>query len=137
MPPIPWKRTLFVWLVIIVLESIHGVLRGFFITPFVGDWRARQLGVLIGSALILGVSWLTIRWMLAGKPAPRGALLRAGVLWTALTLAFEFSLGSALGMSWSRMLADYDLRHGGLMPFGLLILVMTPWIAAKWRGLLD
>ncbi|MEQ1883440.1 MAG: hypothetical protein ABL967_00135 [Bryobacteraceae bacterium] len=134
---ISWSRALLVWLLIIVLETIHGILRGLFLTPAVGDFRARQVGVFIGSGLILGVSCLTIRWMTAGARAPRGVLLRTGIVWTVLTLAFEFSLGTALGLTWSRMLSDYDLPHGGLMPLGILILVLAPWIAAKSRGIAD
>lgn len=133
MTGIPIARAIVVWLVIIAVETVHGVLRGLLLVPVVGDFRARQIGVFIGSALILGVSWLMIRWMTHGRSPGRGALIRVGFLWTALTLAFEFSLGATLGRTWPDMLADYDLPHGGLMPFGLVILVLAPWIAAKSR----
>jgi hypothetical protein len=131
---IPMLRALLVLLLIIVVETVHGILRGIYLTPVVGGFRAGQIGVCIASALILGVSWLTIRWMAQGSALTKGALIRMGVLWTVLMLVFEFSLGQAIGRPWPDMLADYDLARGGLMPFGLVVLVLAPWVAARMRG---
>jgi len=39
-------------------ETIHGVLRNMFLSPAVGDLQARQIGVVIGSALILATALL-------------------------------------------------------------------------------
>ncbi len=57
-----------------------------------------------------------------------------GVGWMVLTLGFEVLLGRALGAGWDRILADYDLPHGGLMPLGLLWLAVAPWAAARLRA---
>ena len=123
-------RALVAWLVLIAVESIHGVLRTLFLTPVVGDLRARQIGVAIGSVLVLGTALVFIRWM---QPASGRSALRMGVLWLILTLAFEFSLGSALGRAWDQLLADYDLTRGGYMLFGLLVLALAPWVARRVR----
>ena len=123
-------RALVAWLVLIAVESIHGVLRTLFLTPVVGDLRARQIGVAIGSVLVLGTALVFIRWM---QPASGRSALRMGVLWLILTLAFEFSLGRALGRAWDQLLADYDLTRGGYMLFGLLVLALAPWVARRVR----
>lgn len=123
-------RALVAWLVLIAAESVHGVLRTLLLAPVVGDLRARQVGVVIGSALVLATALLFIRWI---RPACGREALRIGVLWLVLTLAFEFSLGHALGRTWDQMFADYNISRGGYMLFGLLVLVLAPWVAAKIR----
>lgn len=123
-----------IWLVIVAIESAHGTLRELFLAPAVGDFRARQIAVLTGSLLILGVAYLCVRWIRAGST---GRLLAVGLLWLCLTLLFEFGLGLfVLGYSWERMASDYDLSRGGLMPFGLVVLTLAPLLmAARLRGL--
>jgi hypothetical protein len=130
----PVTRASFVWLLIMAVETIHGILREILLTPYIGDFRARQIGVLIGSVLILGLCLLTVRWMIAGILPTKGVLIQIGLLWTALTLVFEFGLGTALGRTIPEMMSDYDLAGGGLMPLGLIVLVLSPSIAAKMRG---
>lgn len=57
-------------------------------------------------------------------------------MWAILTLLFEFGLGLfVLNYSWERMLEDYDVPRGGLMGFGLLFMVVAPYLAAKLRAL--
>jgi hypothetical protein len=129
---IRWPRALLVWLCIVVVETIHGILRQLFLTPWIGDLPARQVGVIVGSGLIFGVVWLCIRWIDARHPRQQFAI---GALWVALIVAFEVSLGLALGYSRERMLSDYDIAHGGWMGFGLLFLLCAPWLTAKARGL--
>jgi len=140
MTTLPTGRTLLVWLLLMAVETAHGILRNLFLTPVVGDFRARQMGVFIGSGLILVVTYLTIRWMLGGTMGGLShglaeiPLIRIGVWWTVLTVGFEFGLGRAIGRPWTDMLADYDFAHGGLMPFGLVALLCAPWIAARLRA---
>ena len=123
-------RALLAWLLMMAIETIHGVLRNRFLVPVIGDVGARQIGVLIGSALILGIAVLLIGWI---HPTSERSLLAIGALWLALTLAFEFGLGRALGRPWDAMLADYDLSRGGLLSIGMVVLGLSPWIAAQFR----
>lgn len=130
----PWLRALAVWLVIIVVESVHGTLRQLLLVPALGDFRARQVSVLTGSLLIFLVAWLFIRWLGATS---RRALLGIGLLWVALTVVFEVALGRLLGFEWSRLLEDYDLPHGGLMGLGLVAMFLTPLLAARLRKVIS
>ncbi len=127
-----WSRAMLTWLLIVVAESIHGIIRQRFIAPVIGDLPARQIGVLIGSGIIFAIAWLCIRWIGARASGQR---LRVGALWVVLIIAFEFGLGLMLGYSRERMLSDYDLANGGLMGFGLLFLLFAPMLAAKLRGM--
>lgn len=126
-------RALAVWLLIVCAESVHGVLRTMLLAPLVGDFHARQISVFTGSLLILTVAYLFVWWIRAGTT---GALVAVGLFWLALTLLFELGLGRiALGLSWERIASDYDIRRGGLLPLGLIVLALSPLIAAKVRGL--
>ncbi|MBI1765190.1 MAG: hypothetical protein HYR56_27575 [Acidobacteria bacterium] len=128
-------RALAVWLVLMAAESLHGTLRQLLLAPLLGDLRARQVSVLTGSLIILGLTYLFIRWLRAGRMKE---LLLIGGLWVMLTLLFEFALGRlVLGLTWERLLADYDVRAGGLMLFGLSFLFLAPYIAAKLHGWKD
>jgi hypothetical protein len=126
------RRAVLTWMLIILAETVHGTLRELFIAPSLGDLRARQFGVLVGCGLTLGVAWFLIRWIGERRAAP---LLAIGAVWVLLTLVFEFCLGRALGASWDRILSDYDPSRGGFMLFGLAFMLVTPWLAARARGL--
>lgn len=125
-----WGRALAVWVLIAVTESVHGTLRQLFLSPLIGDLRARQISVFTGSALIFLIGFLLIRWIGAARTR---TLLKVGLLWLVLTLIFEVSLGRVLGVDWRRILADYDLRHGGLMVIGMVVLLFTPLVAARLK----
>ncbi len=123
-------RALLVWVLMMAIETVHGVLRNRFLVPAIGEVGASQIGVLIGSALILTIAILTIDWI---HPTTERALLTIGALWLLLTLAFEFGVGHALGRPWAALLADYDLSRGGLLSVGMVLLALSPLIAAHFR----
>ena len=129
----PWKRVLSVWILIIAVESVHGALRHLLLDPRIGVLKAQHIGVFIGLALVLLISIATSRYI---GPRDRLAWMRVGLLWAALTVAFEGVLGRVLGYSWERILADYDPAQGGLMALGLIGMVYCPRIAARIRGTL-
>jgi hypothetical protein len=124
-------RAFVVWLLLITAEVIHGIIRTLVLTPVVGDFRARQLGVFTGSLLILLITAVTIRWIRASRPR---TLLMIGCAWVVLTVAFEISLGRMAGYSWERLGSDYNMLKGGLLPLGLVIMATSPLIAARLRG---
>ena len=121
-----WKA-LAVWLVIVSVEIVHGILRRLLIEPRIGDVRARQIGVVIGSLLILVIALLSLPWLGTTTTAD---LLRVGLLWLMLMVPFEILVGRLTGASWQRIVSDYDPRKGGFMAFGLLVLLLAPVLAA-------
>ncbi|WP_372894355.1 hypothetical protein [Stieleria sp.] len=117
----------------IVAEIAHGITRALTLVPLVGQFRSNQLGVFTGSAILLAIATLSIRWI---GPTHRRDLLQAGVMWLVLTLAFELLFGRfVVGLSWQQLSADYNLLQGGLMPIGLAVLFVAPWLAAWFRGI--
>jgi hypothetical protein len=127
-------RSLVVWLVFILLESLNGAVRIFWLVPSLGDSRAQQIAFVTGSVLVLTVATLFSRWLQASQVSQ---LLSVGMLWMVLTLAFEISLGRVIfGYSWEQIAVKFNVLNGGLMPFELVLLTLAPLIAAKIRGTL-
>lgn len=123
--PAFWRRAAIVWMVFMLAETAHGALRELFIAPAIGGLRARQLGVFIGCVLVFIIAWLMARWLNART---RREQWLVGGFWVALTVIFEFALGRALGLTWGRILADYNPLQGGLMLLGLAFMFCTPML---------
>jgi len=125
-------KTLAVWFLLIFAEILHGIARAILFVPHVGEFRSSQIGVFTGSLIILAIAVLTVRWLGVARPSQ---LLGVGVLWLVLTLAFEVLFGRfVVGASWERLASDYNVLRGGLLPFGMVVLLFSPLIAAKIRG---
>ena len=128
-------RAFAVWLVLIVAEILHGIARGIFLVPHLGEFRSNQIGVFTGSIIILAIALAFVRWIGAHRTTD---LLLVGLLWLGLTLAFEILFGRlVVGASWERLAADYNVLEGGLLPFGMLVLMLSPLIAGTVRGPVD
>jgi hypothetical protein len=118
--------------VLICAEILHRIARGVFLVPPVGEFRSSQIDVFTGSLIILAIALAFVRWIGASRTTH---LLAVGVLWLGLTLAFEFLFGRfVVGASWMRLAADYNVLEGGLLPFGMLLLAVSPLIVSKVRG---
>jgi hypothetical protein len=127
-----YLRGLAIWFVIVLAESLHGIARRLLLEPYTGDFRARQIAVFTGAAIILLIALLSVRWLRAKKTSE---LIRVGILWLGLTVSFELLLGRAvLKYPWERIASDYNLLEGGFLPIGLLVLTLAPLLAAKMRG---
>lgn len=124
------SKAIAVWILIVIAESIHGTIRQLFIAPMIGDMLSRQVGVFVGLAIILLISWLSARWL--GAKTLKNQL-QVGALWVVLIVVFEVGLGTAFGYTRERILSDYNLAQGGLMGLGLLFMLLAPALGAKLR----
>lgn len=126
-------RALGVWLIIIAAETLHGILRAFFLVPVLGEMRSARVGMPVGALIILLITLLLVEWTRARRV---GELLGVGALWTVLTFFFEVLIGLyGRGYSWGRILAEYNLYDGGLMSIGLAFMFVCPLVAARLRGI--
>jgi hypothetical protein len=125
-------RSIAIWLIFIVIESINGTIRTLWLVPSVGDLRAHQISFVTGSLLILTISTIFVRWL---NISSLSQSIGVGVLWMLLTVVFEVGLGRlAFGYSWAQIAADYNLLQGRLMSLGLVLLLLAPLIATKIRS---
>lgn len=127
-------RGFLVWILIISAEVVHGILRGLFLAPAVGDFRARQIAVFTGIIIIFAIAFYTVRWLRASRALQ---LLIVGFIWLGFTLAFEILIGRfAAGYSWERIFSDYNMPEGGLLPIGLFAMTLMPLAAGKLRKII-
>jgi len=122
-------RGFVVWLLIIVAETIHGIARTLLLEPLIGDFRARQVSIFTGAAMIVVITFVFVRWIKGS-----GALdfILIGTMWVILTVGFEILLGRLmLDISWERIASDYNLFQGGLMLLGLVVMLLVPITMAK------
>jgi hypothetical protein len=125
-------RAFLIWLLIALAEVLNGIVRVRLLNRRVGDRRARQIGVLTGSALILVITWLTLPWLKAGTMQE---LLSVGLFWLMLMLAFDIGFGRwVFRATWGRIFAEFDVRRGGFLGFGMLVVLLAPLVVAKLRG---
>lgn len=117
-------RAILIWVLLMATESLQGAVRHLLLSPEM-QYAVRQLSVAVGLVVIFAITWAVMPWLRIGSARQA---LAVGGLWALLTLGFELGLGRLMGQSWSRIMADYDLARGGLMPIGLLAMAMIPWL---------
>lgn len=109
-------RSLLVWCGLVLAAIANAGVRETWISRNFGEPAGHALSTASLCAVILLVTWFSIRWL---RPVrPRGAIL-IGTLWLALTIAFEFFAGHyAYGVRWSDLFADYNLARGRVFEIG-------------------
>lgn len=124
-------RALIAWLVIVPLAILNGAFRESVLIPRQGGQMAGIVSTLLLSSLVLLVAWFLVPWI---RPRTRADAWRVGVLWLALTLAFEFLAGHYLfGDSWERLLAQYDLAEGQTWILAVITTLVAPALAHALR----
>lgn len=124
-------KSLLVWIGLLTLAILNGAFRETLLTPRFGAGASHVVSTFMLCALILLVTFASLAWIGARDSA---AAWKIGFTWLALTLAFEFLAGHYLfGSPWSKLLADYDVRHGRIWVLVLLTTAMAPVVMAAWR----
>ena len=127
-------RGLLIWLVIMAAETVHGILRGLFIVPSVGEATASRIGWPVGMTLVLALTLLFIPWSGLRR---RRDLLWLGAAWAVLTALFEIGIGLLRGFDAERISAEADPAAGGLMLPSLIVMLFAPLVCARLRGMIQ
>lgn len=118
------------WPLFLVVAIALGGVRETLLTPWLGDHWAHAVETLVFVVVILAIEWPFVRWI-RGSVSNRDLWL-IGLLWTSLTMAFEFLFFHYMaGVPWSDLWADYNILAGRLWPLVLLALLLGPrlWAA--------
>ena len=125
-------RCVAIWLLLLAAAIGNGGFRETVLQPRLGEHRAHQLSCGLLSAIILGITCITIEWI--GASTTR-ELLGVGSLWVTLTVVFEFTFGRlGRGLPWGALLADYDLLRGRLFLLCLLSALLAPLVTTSLCG---
>lgn len=116
------------WIIFAAIATAAGVARELWLVPQIGERPAHQAGTLFVCAAFLVVIALFVKRM---RPYPEEALA-IGVGWLLAAVAFEFGFGHFVdGLSWSRLLSDYDLSRGRLLLLVWLTVGGGPFVLAR------
>lgn len=124
-------RSVAVWALIIVAETVNGTIRELLFVPQFGSLTSRRISFGIALVMIMLISAGTIKWI--GVTGSYGLLI-VGATWTLLTFLFETVFGIfVMGLSWDTIFADYNIAGGGLMSIGLVFMLFAPLLASRLR----
>lgn len=111
-----------VWVVMAVIAVLNGGFREVVLIPRVGDYT----GHVLSTALLVGAIFLVSFTYFSWTPVDyaQSELILIGVIWTALTVGFEFLVGYVEGTPVSVTLGQYNVLAGQVwvaVPLALLI----------------
>ena len=128
-----WLRGVVVWLLLALVAVAAGGLREGQLVPRFGESGAHLIGTVAVVLFFLAVIAGSVQWIVPGLERPH--LLRLGVFWVLLTVAFEFGFGHfVVGHPWSRLLHDYNLLAGRVWLLVLLTLLFAPSVLGRLKS---
>lgn len=117
------------WPALAALGVANGIVRGLTYGRRMADLPAHQLSTVM-LVILTGIAVLTFSRFNPIRDAELAAFI--GVSWLVATVTFEFLFGRYVARhSWSRLLADYDLRRGRVWPLFLGWLAILPWLVYR------
>jgi len=125
-------KYIFFWIGAVVIAIINGTIRQFTYGKMMRELSAHQLSCLTGIILFGIYIWiLGIRWKL--ESSSQAVII--GLIWVALTIAFEFLFGHYVVKDpWSRLLYDYNILQGRLWILVLIWIAIAPYVIFKLQS---
>lgn len=125
-----WKYVA-AWFGMLLVAIANGAVRDLFYAKYMSELAAHQVSTLTG-ILLLGV---VIRAFVHLVPPTSGRhAFFIGLLWMAMTLAFEFLFFHFIGgHSWSQLLANYDILNGRVWIVVPLWVAVAPYAFFRFR----
>ena len=114
------------WLGMVCIAILNGAARQLGYARLSTELFAHQVSCLTGITLFLIYTWLlSIRWPIESS----GQALTIGLIWLALTTAFECLFGRyAAKASWQELLHDYNILQGRLWMLVLVGVFLAPYL---------
>ena len=112
------------------IAILNGIAREFMYKPVVGDLTAHQISTVIACIAFFLLAYSMLKEQVSR--ATNRTLLLVGAMWVGMTVLFEFTFGHYVdGISWERLLADYNIFYGRVWGLFLLFILMTPLLAKR------
>jgi len=119
------------WIGLAIIGIINGVIREVGYGKFLGELLAHQVSSVTGIILFGLFTWcLTLRWRMQSS----GQAFTIGIIWLALTIAFEFLFGHyVMKHPWSRLFHDYNILEGRVWILVLVWITIAPYVIYRLR----
>jgi len=116
-----------IWALILVCAVANGALREAVLIPRFGLRASLLMSGLLLCTCIVVISFMLVPRLAESRPLARAGI---GVLWLAMTLAFEFGFGRLVEhRSWESLFDAYTFEDGNLWPLVLLMTLVSPVLA--------
>jgi hypothetical protein len=115
-----------VWVLLAVLAVANGVFRETVLIPRMDGHDAHVLSTAILVAVILAVAFGF--FARSGTAFSDAELVAIGVVWTLLTVGFEFLVGYAEGTPVSTTIGQYDVTAGQVWIAVPIVLLLAPYL---------
>lgn len=126
-------RVTTIWASFIPIAIINGILREKCLVPLLGKRLALPLSGISAGLLFFLLTYLSLPWFGQLKPHQYRLI---GLAWLAMTVLFEFLFGRFVaGKSWEELLQAYNILTGNLWLLVLVVIAVSPYLAARVRGL--
>jgi hypothetical protein len=126
-----WKYVL-AWFPMVAIAIANGVLRQAWYGKHLGELQVHQISTLTGVVLFgLYIGFIVRVW----RPESATQAIAVGLLWLAMTVAFEFLFGHYVaGHPWDWLLLDYNLFAGRVWLIVLVWVTVAPYLFFRLRG---
>ena len=122
-----------IWLAFLIAAVTLGALREGLIAPALGEHAAHVIGTLLFVAVMLAIQWAFVVGI--GESVRPKDLWLIGLMWTVMTVGFEFGFFHFVaGLSWEKLLADYNIFAGRLWVLVLLTTLCGPRLIHALQG---
>jgi hypothetical protein len=123
-----------IWFVLVVAAVVNGVFREEVLGTVLDGSILLLASCLLLAVLIFLVTFILIPFIGASKSI---IYIGIGLLWVVLTVSFEFLFGSFVaGHSWQEIMQVFNITKGNLFMLDLITTAVSPWTAARLRGML-
>lgn len=114
------------WIPMVLIAIVNGILRESWYGKNLNELAAHQISSLTGIVLFGLYIWIVIR---SWPPDSALQAFAVGLVWLALTVAFEFIFGYFVaGHTWRRLFHDYNLLAGRVWVFILIWVTIAPYL---------
>ncbi|WP_321324438.1 hypothetical protein [Thiomicrorhabdus sp.] len=122
------------WLVIVIAAILNGIFHESVLVPTIGANFALPLSGILLSILVFIITFAFISFFDSTEPK---VYIWIGLFWVLLTLSFEFLFGHyVIGNTWLEILQVFNIMKGDLFLLVLFVSAVSPWLAAKVRGMI-
>ena len=119
-------RYLSAWFVMLLVSIANGAVRDFTYGKHIDELAAHQLST-VSSVLLLGI--VIGGFVRLYPPSSGRQAIAIGLLWMAMTVAFEFLFFHYVGgHSWAELLANYNVLRGRVWVFVLAWVAIGPYV---------
>ena len=117
-----------------IVAILNGVFREKILVPAIGESMALPLSGLMLAVLVFLVTLMLISFI---GSSDAKIYIGVGFIWVVFTLSFEFLFGHfVVDKPWQEIMQIFNIKRGDMFIVVLLVTAISPWGAAKSKGIL-